>query len=324
MQVQPARQQADVGVIVSRFQTSYLTEGHVGLLDLVQSSHSTMIVILGVAPVPSFEDPLDFQSRAYMVTEKYPRAIVVPAPNHPHDAQWVNNLDALIGMLIGTKSALLYGGRDSFISTYKKFGGRRPTQECDGPAASATEVRRVVAREVRPTEDFRAGVIHAWANRYPENVCTVDIAVYKRAGNKVALLVGSKSLDGGWDRLPGGFVEMSDTTETGAARELLEETGLSDVQLNLVCTERVDDWRYPGTRAKVLTHLFVGEYTMGCAKAGDDLDSVYWLWLASGVDVRRYNIVPNHQKLIERAMRAIKHLHPEVEFDGSVPEESRC
>lgn len=63
---------------------------------------------------------------------------------------------------------------------------------------------------------------------YPRPMVTVDvIAVAPRAGGYQVLLIrrGMDPFGGKW-ALPGGFLELDEELEDGAAREFLEETGI--------------------------------------------------------------------------------------------------
>lgn len=67
---------------------------------------------------------------------------------------------------------------------------------------------------------------------YPRPSVTVDIVVYGYDGGKQLKLLliqrGSDPFKGSW-ALPGGFVDMNETLESAALRELEEETGVKDL-----------------------------------------------------------------------------------------------
>ena len=49
------------GVIIARFQTQYLHDGHKYLLDEIRSKHNKVVVVLGISPVKgSKRNPFDF------------------------------------------------------------------------------------------------------------------------------------------------------------------------------------------------------------------------------------------------------------------------
>ena len=69
--------------------------------------------------------------------------------------------------------------------------------------------------------------------KYPRLALTVDIIVFLKEKEEVKILLiqrGRYPFEGKW-ALPGGFVDMDETIENTAIRELKEETGLSKVEL---------------------------------------------------------------------------------------------
>jgi 8-oxo-dGTP diphosphatase len=80
--------------------------------------------------------------------------------------------------------------------------------------------------------------------------------------------------------LPGGFMEIDETLEETAARELEEETGLKNVELKqLKAFSQVD--RDPRTR--VVTVVFYGMVSMenSLATGGDDAERAEWFSVES-------------------------------------------
>ncbi len=75
--------------------------------------------------------------------------------------------------------------------------------------------------------------------------------------------------------LPGGFVEMKETVEQAAVRELTEETGISDVSVKQLRVWSTPD-RDPRTRIITVAFIcrFIGKPQL--AKAGDDADDAGW------------------------------------------------
>jgi bifunctional NMN adenylyltransferase/nudix hydrolase len=58
----------EVGVIIGRFQTNRLHEGHINLISHVLSNHKKAVLILGVSRVQNTKkNPLDFASRKAMI-----------------------------------------------------------------------------------------------------------------------------------------------------------------------------------------------------------------------------------------------------------------
>lgn len=71
---------------------------------------------------------------------------------------------------------------------------------------------------------------------YPRPAVTVDIALFCRAGSEVEVLLIKRAREpfkGRW-AFPGGFVDKDESLEHAAVRELLEETGLTVVNLQQI------------------------------------------------------------------------------------------
>ncbi|MGB7094130.1 MAG: NUDIX hydrolase [Anaerolineales bacterium] len=79
-------------------------------------------------------------------------------------------------------------------------------------------------------------MMHAY--KYPRPALAVDIAVFRQLDKQVQVLLIQRAqapFKGSW-ALPGGFVNIEESLEQSAARELEEETGLTDLQLEQVHT----------------------------------------------------------------------------------------
>lgn len=91
--------------------------------------------------------------------------------------------------------------------------------------------------------------------KYPHPAVTTDCVIFGYDGKDLHILLIERGLDpykGCW-ALPGGFLNMDETAEEGARRELMEETNVSDVYLEQFHTfTKVD--RDP--RERVLTIAF--------------------------------------------------------------------
>ncbi len=87
------------------------------------------------------------------------------------------------------------------------------------------------------------------ASRYERPSVTVDIVIFTLRNRELHLLLVQRRrwpYDGYW-ALPGGFIEMNESLEQSARRELEEETGLRDVYLEQLYTFG-DPGRDPRTR----------------------------------------------------------------------------
>lgn len=69
--------------------------------------------------------------------------------------------------------------------------------------------------------------------KYPRPAVTTDCVIFGFDGKRLHILLIERGIDpykGSW-ALPGGFLQMNETVEEGAARELAEETHIKDVYL---------------------------------------------------------------------------------------------
>lgn len=265
-------------VIIARFQTPYLHEGHRELIDKVKESHAKLIILLGVSPlVGSRRNPYDYYTREKMIKKEYPDVIILPVSDNPSDTVWSESIDNLLKTVFPLEHFILFGGRDSFIPYYS---GRFETIELPTHGDyNATEIRKEHADKVFDSNDFRAGILYSLYNQYTKVYPTVDIAVFKN--NKTEILLGKKAIDGRW-RFIGGFADPEDDSyENAARRELMEESGAIEVTEMIYETSRkINDWRYRNEADKILTLLFSCDFISGIPKAQDDIKDLNWFKLA--------------------------------------------
>lgn len=111
---------------------------------------------------------------------------------------------------------------------------------------------------------------------YPRPAVTSDIAVLRLEEFPEILLIQRKEdpFQGKW-ALPGGFMEMEESLEDAARRELEEETGIKAGELI-----RFDTYDKPGRdpRGRTITQVFVlvWKKEMGIPQAGDDASDLSW------------------------------------------------
>lgn len=111
---------------------------------------------------------------------------------------------------------------------------------------------------------------------YPRPSLTVDIIVTKNVSSGLEVLLIQRLNPPFKDQwaLPGGFVDMDETLEQAAARELAEETGLTDVNL-----KQFKAFSAPGRdpRGHTISMVFTGLLTDDSKViAGDDAKNVNW------------------------------------------------
>jgi bifunctional NMN adenylyltransferase/nudix hydrolase len=265
-------------VIIARFQTPYLHEGHQTLISQVKEAHSKLIILLGVSPLlGSRKNPYDYYTREKMIKTAHPEVIVLPISDHPSDLVWSENIDNLLKSVFPAEQFCLYGSRDSFIPYYSgKFETIELPEHGD---YNATELRKQYAEKVFDSTDFRAGILYAYYNQYTKVYPTVDIAVFRN--NKTEILLGKKAISNKW-RLVGGFADPEDADyETAAKRELTEECGEMETAAMVYETSaKINDWRYRNEADKIITLLFSCDHEGGEPVAQDDIAELQWFPLS--------------------------------------------
>ncbi len=287
------------GVIIARFQTPFLHEGHHSLIQQVKAKHNKVIIVLGVTEVKCTpRNPFDFYTRALMIKDAYPGIMVLPLPDANSDTYWSQQLDAVLSTTFPSETFVLYGSRDCFIPYYS---GKFATEELDESGGfSATELREKYSDEVLASKEFRMGINYAAHNRYPIAYATVDVAVLTQ--DKQQVLLGRKPNAPQW-RFPGGFVDPTDESKEAAAkRELTEECGDFETgEFTYICSHRMNDWRYVNEVDKVITTLYATTIIYGNPKAGDDLEAVQWFAVADiPTLIETGKIAPVHTVLLNK------------------------
>lgn len=168
-------------------------------------------------------------------------------------------------------------------------------------------------------------------DRYEKPAVTVDMLIFTVNPEKdyaLELLMierGGHPYLGKW-AIPGGFVEMDESLEEAAARELLEETGLSDIYMEQLYSFG-DVGRDPRMRVISVAYMALVPKEKLKPVAGDDAAKVRWfsvhwediseagearqkLWLESdapdAVRLEEEDIAFDHEKVIKTALQRMK------------------
>jgi bifunctional NMN adenylyltransferase/nudix hydrolase len=294
-----------IGVIIARFQSPYLHEGHKSIIESVKQKHNTVVVVLGVSPVRgSKRNPLNFHTRERMIKKEYTDIVVLPLSDHPLDKKWSQNLDILLADTFPGSRFILYGSRDSFKSYYS--GSNETVDLPENGDHSATTIREQISDKVMDSEEFRTGIIYAYANTYPKVYPTVDIAVFQN--ERTEILLGRKDIDNKW-RLLGGFSDPTDDSfEAAAARELREECGdIVATPMQYEGSFRVADWRYKNETDKIITTLFSTDYISGIPQGSDDIAEVKWFTLDTVLGmIDSKTIAPEHIRHLSVLLKKYK------------------
>lgn len=112
---------------------------------------------------------------------------------------------------------------------------------------------------------------------HPHPAVTTDIVVFTIVDHTLSALLIERRNDpfkGRW-ALPGGFVDMDEDLETGALRELREETGVDNVYLEQLYTFGAKD-RDPRERVITVAYFALVPQYLVTPHAGSDATSVGW------------------------------------------------
>jgi 8-oxo-dGTP diphosphatase len=138
--------------------------------------------------------------------------------------------------------------------------------------------------------------------KYPHPAVTTDNIIFGFDGKELQLLLverGQEPYKGYW-AFPGGFLNIDENAEEGAARELEEETGVKDVyleQLQAFCDVNRDP------RERVITIAFIAlvrqkDYQL---VAGDDAAKARWF----PIDSLPY-LAFDHDEILRTALKRLR------------------
>ena len=133
---------------------------------------------------------------------------------------------------------------------------------------------------------------------HPRPALTVDILVFHRSGNRVEVLLIKRAREpfkGLW-AFPGGFVDKDESLEDAAARELLEETGVSGIHL-----EQIGSFGDPGRdpRGHTVSVAFAATLDHRTqARAADDAADAAW-----HSALRPPKLAFDHKKILSVALK---------------------
>jgi len=112
---------------------------------------------------------------------------------------------------------------------------------------------------------------------YPRPALTVDALILRPEGNSYSVLLIQRKnwpFEGRW-ALPGGFVDIDETTDNAVVRELYEETGLSGVEMVQLHTFSGVN-RDPRGRTVSVVYYGYADAAKSEVKGGDDADKAAW------------------------------------------------
>jgi 8-oxo-dGTP diphosphatase len=137
---------------------------------------------------------------------------------------------------------------------------------------------------------------------YPRPAVCVDLVLISREASPRVLLIrrGRPPFQGAW-ALPGGFIEMDETLEESARRELKEETGLTVGKLEFL---GIYDEPKRDPRGRVISAAFLAIVSPNLMpQAADDAEGADWFSLR-----RPPTLAFDHAAILSDARRRLKAL----------------
>ena len=144
---------------------------------------------------------------------------------------------------------------------------------------------------------------------YPRPALTVDVVVFTLHGDQLRVLLIQRARNpykGSW-ALPGGFVNMEESLESAAHRELAEETGIADCELEQFHTYG-DPQRDPRGRVVSVAYCaYLPNEVRLTVQGGSDAKQVRWFPMTD-----LPNLAFDHSKIIQDALN---HVRDRIESD---------
>lgn len=152
------------------------------------------------------------------------------------------------------------------------------------------------------SEQTEAQKHHYDARKYDRPSVTVDVVMMSlRQKDLQVLLVKRRSwpFEGMW-AIPGGFVNMDESLEAAAKRELQEETGVQDVYLEQLYTFG-DPGRDPRTRVITVVYFALLDSERLQVRAASDAADVSWFSVYS-----LPALAFDHEKILQYALHRLR------------------
>jgi 8-oxo-dGTP diphosphatase len=138
--------------------------------------------------------------------------------------------------------------------------------------------------------------------KYPRPALTVDCVVFGLADTDLKVLLIERSLppfQGSW-ALPGGFVELAESLEAAALRELQEETGIEQIFLEQLYTFGAVD-RDPRERVVSVAYYALVNLSAHRVQAASDARRAEWFTVAN-----MPSLAFDHDQVLASALARLK------------------
>ncbi|NJN65795.1 MAG: NUDIX hydrolase [Chloroflexaceae bacterium] len=140
-------------------------------------------------------------------------------------------------------------------------------------------------------------------SRYQRPSVTVDVVIFTLHNRELHVLLVQRRhwpFEGCW-ALPGGFIEMDESLEAAARRELEEETGVRDVYLEQLYTFGDPD-RDPRTRVISVAYFALVQSDRQVLRTSDETSDVRWF----PVQDVPLPLAFDHQRILTRAVSRLR------------------
>lgn len=137
---------------------------------------------------------------------------------------------------------------------------------------------------------------------YKQPSVTVDIVIFSVIDNDLKVLLIERGVEPFKDRwaIPGGFVQMNESLDEAAQRELIEETGVKDVYLEQLYSFGEIN-RDPRGRVITISYFALVNADRVKLRASTDVKDVKWF------SIKKLPILAfDHKKILDYALKRMK------------------
>jgi 8-oxo-dGTP diphosphatase len=155
---------------------------------------------------------------------------------------------------------------------------------------------------VKSTSDFDASEYDA--SDYDRPSVTVDVVIFSLIEEELQVLLVKRKYPpfaGMW-ALPGGFVHIDESLEAAAARELEEETAVTNVYIEQLYTFG-EPKRDPRTRVITVAYFALVADTAVKHQAGDDAEATGWFSMSAPPELLAFD----HAEILDYALTRLRY-----------------